>query len=269
MSEIPFWDQAAYSEVSTRDPQTGVTSSSRTTAPGIWSHPALDGWQVPWPAELSQWETIVIAGIRAPGICRVDGGRRRRIDHKEMFGASGMPITDGGLLPAQFTITITIWTWSQLVQLGKLYQLLMPKPSRPLTLNPTIANANITAGPNSQLFPNQVPNMTNNPVTMTPPPAPPVPLSRTHAFSVHHPAFALIGVTDVYVVDFRVPRPAGPQIMECVIDVEELYQTIEHGAAPLNDTVDVTRGTNGDFSAPASIARRAPVADPSTTSTGT
>jgi hypothetical protein len=60
----------------------------------------------PYPNHLSQFDTITLAGRRAPGLARVEGGRRHRFDHKPSLGVTGEAPSWLGVDPGEITITI-------------------------------------------------------------------------------------------------------------------------------------------------------------------
>ncbi len=215
MSNVPFWDPGAYPAVSTRDPKTGVTSTGSQPAQGIVAFPASEDPTMPWPDELSLWETIYFNGQRAPGLCRVRGGRRRRLDSKTAFGSSGSAVTSGGYEPAEFQITLRLWSAVHFSRWCALVNVLFPRATlpQPTGLAPQQTGFVATIGPQQ----------------------PPIPLASTpadvsiSAVKVMHPAFQSIGVNDVYVEDIRVPEHIGNLIFEVTIDVTELALPVGEG----------------------------------------
>jgi len=118
MSSLPFWDSGAILPPS---PTTLVKS-----VPGIQSFIAGEQAAAPWPDELSPWETLTLAGVRVPGVAKVEGGRRRRLDHRTSAGASGETASDMGYDPGEFTITLTLWTPMQFLALQNMIPLIQP-----------------------------------------------------------------------------------------------------------------------------------------------
>lgn len=240
-----FWDPGAYPAVSTRDPTTGVTSTGHQPAPGIIVPPAMEQPSFPWPDELSSFETITFAGVRAPGICRIRGVRRLIHDLRQPYGASGATNSISGQANAEFEITLTLWTARHFALLQQLYQLLFPPPTE-THLNPQIAAANNTAGPNSQLSPNQVPNATTIPATVQGPDTNPV-----QAVKVQHPMLATMGVYDIFATAFHAPEHVGLGVFECMIEVMQFLPIINSGVHSLTTSVDVAPSGQGQNFAPA------------------
>jgi hypothetical protein len=207
-SSLPFWDPGA-----TR------TDNPNKLGPGIQTF-IPEGASDPLPDGVSDWEVIYFNNARAPGICRVDGGRRRLIDHRGTPGASGEIAALMAYQLAEFSVSLTIWTPLQWFTLQQLVDTIYPKPTQ------TTATL------------------------------------RVPTVSVRHPAFQLLHVSDVYVVDFRTPRHIGFQVMEAVIDLVEFQAPVNEGVRQFAGAID---NGNGTFTpAPA----RALPPDPSTTSTG-
>jgi len=129
-SSSPFWDPGALvpaGQLGNNQIAPGVFSAGNI-APGIWSA-IPESPSDPWPDQLSLWETIKLNGLRAPGICRVEGGRRRRIDERFANGSSGVTPANMGYDCGRFTITLTLWTPKQLEQLRAMLDLIQPPPT--------------------------------------------------------------------------------------------------------------------------------------------
>lgn len=117
----PFWDQAAASPARPID----TVAPGTLVAPGIITalpESPLD----PWPPELSLWDTIKIAGMRAPGLPRVLGGKGKRIQVKLSAGSNGAVPTYLGEDPCDFSIRLTIWTPNQWKWLKQFVDLISP-----------------------------------------------------------------------------------------------------------------------------------------------
>lgn len=127
---IPFWDQAALEKVDTSAPGPGPNQGvgKASQAPGIITALPEDPYS-PWPEELSLWDTIKLAGMRAPGIARVEGGRGRRVPSMIVPGASGSAPTFLGEDAVEFFIHLTIWTPKQWYWLQQLITLISPPPT--------------------------------------------------------------------------------------------------------------------------------------------
>lgn len=127
MKTIPYWDQAAL--IPLREGILGVgPGKADFVAPGIIT--ALpESPNEPWPPELSPWDTIIIGGIRAPGLARVSGGRGRRLPTMIIPGASGSSTDFLGEDPVAFTIQLTLWTPKQWAWLQDFIKPLLPPPT--------------------------------------------------------------------------------------------------------------------------------------------
>jgi len=127
---IPFWDEGAYpfGTVVSVDPNTGAKTISQAPAPGIITL-LPETPNGPWLDDISEWETIYFNGMMAPGIARVKGGRRRRIDLRITPGASGATASNMGYDPGEFTVTLTLWTAKQWKWLQDMMGMLLPPPT--------------------------------------------------------------------------------------------------------------------------------------------
>lgn len=127
MKTIPYWDQSALIPI--REGIVGIgPGRADFVAPGIIS--ALpESPDEPWPPELSQWDTIIIGGIRAPGLARVTGGRGRRLPAMIIPGGSGAAPNFLGEDPVSFQISLTLWTPKQWLWLQDFIKPLLPPPT--------------------------------------------------------------------------------------------------------------------------------------------
>jgi hypothetical protein len=62
-----------------------------------------------WRAAPEAWDTVTLAGIALPGLCKVDVERERTVDVKKPSGADGAVTTDKGAKPAKVKITWLLW----------------------------------------------------------------------------------------------------------------------------------------------------------------
>lgn len=77
------------------------------------------------------WDTVVFGGVaQTPGLCTVSVSKSQDVDIKKSKGSDGATVTPHGLMPAEVQIAITIWTPQQLVELNKLWALIMPKAGK-------------------------------------------------------------------------------------------------------------------------------------------
>lgn len=194
-SSLPFWDQGALN----RDPRYGPLIGIETRLPEGTTDPLPDGF--------SPWDVIYFNNVRAPGICRVEGGRRRLIDHRGTPGSSGDIAALMAYQLAEFTIYLTLWTPAQWDVYQQLVRTLYPKPAPSLPTVPGAAAAKVAT------------------------------------VSVRHPSFQLLQVNDVYVVDIRAPRHVGSLIMEAVIDTVEFQTPVNEGVRQFGAALDNGNGT--------------------------
>jgi hypothetical protein len=226
-SSLPFWDPGA-AQQSGQTTQGGAVTSAKTTYPAILTAiPDLSSQQL--DDAISPWEVVYFGKIRAPGIARVDGGRRRIVDPRMIPGSSGQIPTVMAFMPAEFQITLTMWTNQQWSAWQNLVLLLYPKPQ-----------------------PSQIAAQTTFNLT---------------AVDVQHPAFAALSVTSVYVVDVRAPRQVAPQVLEATIDCIEFLPPMNEGVKPIQSSVsELSPGIYSPPAQPPSV--RTPPAPPGQTDIG-
>lgn len=187
----PFWDPAATVDTELRYSGSGPTPEATSR----------DQW--------SAWDKMTIAGRDVPGHVVVFGRNTRRVDDPAVAGLDGARLTHLGYDPSEVDITVTLWTPGQWEDWQTdILPLIKPKPTI-RALNSTIAGANITAGRNSQLSPNQVPNATTIPLTT-------VVDNLPSPVDVDHPALAAMGIRSLYFRDIGIPVP-GPVVGTKVI----------------------------------------------------
>jgi len=74
----------------------------------------------------SAWHTLVIAGQAAPGTCKCKPKRGYKVDKKAGLGEDGGTTTIQGKDVPGVTLTIQVWSQSQLEQLAALIETLFP-----------------------------------------------------------------------------------------------------------------------------------------------
>ena len=102
-SALPFWDPGSFLGPPPQNPD--ISQPVRTAIP----EPPGGGFD----PSISSWETIYFAGVRAPGVCRVEGGRRRLIDPRMIPGSSGQLPAVLAFMPAEFRVILLLWTSKQ------------------------------------------------------------------------------------------------------------------------------------------------------------
>lgn len=124
----PYWESSALKPASELPPGNPLFGARGLVGFGILT--ALpESPNEPWPDYLSQWDTIKLAGMRAPGIARVHGGRGKRFNPQVTIGLNGHVPNFLGYDCGTFTIKLTIWTPAQWAWLYQLIQLIMPPPT--------------------------------------------------------------------------------------------------------------------------------------------
>lgn len=73
------------------------------------------------------WDTIYISGVAAPGLAKVKGKASQKLDVKRVKGATGAILRYEGYDPAEFTVTIRVWTEPQWQELLALLLRIKPK----------------------------------------------------------------------------------------------------------------------------------------------
>jgi hypothetical protein len=80
-----------------------------------------------WGDDPGAWDVAYLNGARLPGVAKVGGnGLGRRWDKVKTPGQKGASFVVLGFEPAQFDITLTIWTSEQLRQLESFAKVLRP-----------------------------------------------------------------------------------------------------------------------------------------------
>jgi hypothetical protein len=78
-------------------------------------------------AHASAWDVVSIGGVRLPGLCRIDGKKGRRHDKKLVAGGDGSDPSSLGYDPAEFTVTVRMWTDDQLRAFEAMLPTLLPR----------------------------------------------------------------------------------------------------------------------------------------------
>lgn len=83
---------------------------------------SLPGWQsTPGP-----WNRATIGGYRVPGKVEVSGRLSRRDDTADVPGMDGATMTVLGYAPAEFTLTVTMWTDDHVTRYHHLFHTFRP-----------------------------------------------------------------------------------------------------------------------------------------------
>lgn len=69
-----------------------------------------------WGDSPESWDTVTLAGTDLPGVCSVSGRVARRVDRKTSSGRHATTVTYLGDAPAEFTITVKLWTEEHLLR---------------------------------------------------------------------------------------------------------------------------------------------------------
>lgn len=76
---------------------------------------APDGRAPFWGDSPESWDTVTLASTDLPGVCSVSGRVARRVDRKTTSGRHATTVTYLGDEPAEFTITVKLWTEAHLL----------------------------------------------------------------------------------------------------------------------------------------------------------
>lgn len=112
---IPFWDP-------------GVTAN-----PGSVQSLLPEYENAPWPDQLSPFNTILMAGIRAPGLAVLKGGRAKRFSAEATPGDAGQIFNFYGYDYSQFSIKLHLWTVKQWEWLQRWLPVISPPPTAAVT----------------------------------------------------------------------------------------------------------------------------------------
>lgn len=78
-----------------------------------------------------EWDAVVIAGVRSPGICQVTGfSRKNEFDEKKGKGTVGATLTYVGKPPAKGRIKFQLWTPDHFEEWEEFRQLLKYDPTK-------------------------------------------------------------------------------------------------------------------------------------------
>lgn len=163
-----------------------------------------------WGDEPDAWDTAWVGGHRLPGLCRVEGSAKRRVDQKRKSGHNGVSVTYTGDDAAKFTIHVTLWTAEQLSQMADILKSLR-------------SSANDAPGvkPSKSKFPKGV-------------------------LDVRHPALALLGITAAHLVEYDAPKQdGGPASGKYVMGLRFLEHTRSPGSGKASTPVPTIQGRSG------------------------
>lgn len=144
-----------------------------------------------WGDAPESWDTVSIAGWKLPGICRVTGRVKRRVDSKKAAGVNGKRVTYVSDDVAQFSVTVRLWTADHL----KTYENLL-KFLRSLVLSSS-EGAALSTGAAERLIDQRqkaLPDSSKFPL---------VPVE------IRHPALDLLRIKAAHVMEYGLPAPDG------------------------------------------------------------
>lgn len=119
------------------------------------------------------WDTVVIGRTLLPGIARITGAVKRRVDRKKAVGKHGHTVTYLGDDAAEFSIALMLWTSDHLQKFHDLVTFLKSlKPEKAAGIN---ADQKISA----------------------------------RVANVYHPALSIYGITLAHVLEYGMPEPDG------------------------------------------------------------
>lgn len=144
-----------------------------------------------WGDAPESWDTVSIAGWSLPGLCRVGGKVKRRVDSKKAAGVNGKRITYVSDDVAEFSVTVRMWTADHLKTYEKLLKFL-----RSLVLSSS-EGASMKTGAAERLIDQRkkaLPDSSKFPL---------VPVE------IRHPALDLLRIKAAHVMEYGLPEPDG------------------------------------------------------------
>lgn len=139
------------------------------------------------------WDTVVIGGMKLPGLCEVRGLAQLELDKKKPKGSNGVTLTVTGYEPGPFEITCTVWTseqWDWLQDwINKFWAL--PRKSRPTTVE-----KKVRTGSNPDGSPKISKVSSKNKASQV-------------ALQIEHPALAVLGISSCVVQAVSIPEPGS------------------------------------------------------------
>lgn len=176
---------------------------TRTNTEGVARVPTAPAAGVPfWGDSPESWDTVTIAGRSLPGICTVTGKAGRRVDRRQTPGKHGTTVTYLGDAPAEFTITLKLWTAEHLAEYQALLEFLRSVDGPMRAAAGALPLKNLGKLPRSPV-------------------------------DIIHPTLSLLRIRAAHVIEYDFPRAAG--------DVYEAsIKCIEHGTS--NSGVGTPKG---------------------------
>lgn len=84
-----------------------------------------------WGDDPDAWDTIFFAGEAAPGLAKVTGEVKNRVDKKMLPGTNGAKMTHIGYEPAEVDVELRLWMPEQLKAFADLVKQLRPRRNSP------------------------------------------------------------------------------------------------------------------------------------------
>jgi hypothetical protein len=137
----------------------------------------------------SPWDTVSIAGIPLPGLCRVEPGTRRkkRLDKKAAKGRDGATITFQGYECSEIIVKCRIWTQEQLQALGQMMPVLIP-PAPGTQIPVTVTETKVTESGGFKVTSTKT--STQNATVQS---------QAVTGVQIYHPSLALLGINSVVI----------------------------------------------------------------------
>lgn len=95
-----------------------------------------------WGDNGDAWDTIFFGGTEAPGLARVMGAVKSRVDHKSLPGTNGMRTTHIGYEAAEVDVELRIWMPEHLSDWTNLVRTLRPRKGAPKAI--TVSHPSLT-----------------------------------------------------------------------------------------------------------------------------
>lgn len=161
-----------------------------------------------WGDDPTSWDTVILAGMKLPGIAKVKGRCRRGHERKRIAGKHGATFTFTGDEPMEFDISLKLWTAEHLRtfttfarQLKSLKPMVSTETNVATTVKDTQQVGYSGSDQTTQFYTVVVDKKVNVKMKGV----------RANPISIIHPALAVYGVSQVFVVEFGLPEESGPE----------------------------------------------------------
>lgn len=156
-----------------------------------------------WGDDPTSWDTVILAGVKLPGISKVRGRCRRGHERKRIAGKHGATFTFTGDEPMEFDISLKLWTAEHLQTFATVARQL--KSLKPMVTTETNVATNEPTSSSAGSKGEELYSLVTTKKTTT------IKRVRANPVSIIHPALAIYGVSQVFVVEFGLPEESGSE----------------------------------------------------------